>query len=141
MIVAVSTSDGKRITNDHFGEGDKFLIYHVDFNGYRLIEERINTSPEEEEHGSAEKAKGISQILSDIPILLGYQFGPNIMRIKDKFLPIVSRERDIEKALYLMVRNYEEIKREEERERGNVIIMDGGKIKIIKVRDVNAKDF
>ena len=137
MKVAVSTSDGKEITKDHFGEGKFFLIYEVG-DGVMLLEKRENNSPEEE-HGAKEKARGISTILSDIPIFLGYQFGPNIMRIKDKFLPVVSRERNIEKALELLRRYEDEIKKELKAPRGRAIIMNEGGIRIVEVKD--AKDF
>ncbi len=138
MKVAVSTNDGKEITKDHFGDGEFFLIYELG-DKLTLLEKRKNTSPPEEEHGSKEKAKGISDILSDIPIFLGYQFGPNIMRIKDKFLPVVSRERNIGKALELLKKYEDKIKEELRNPRGRVIIMDEGGIKIVEVK--NAKGF
>ena len=138
MRVAVSTENEKEITRDHFGEGKFFLIYEFDSEGYRLVEKRENTSPEEEEHGSEIKAKGISAILKDVPILLGYQFGPNIYRIKEKFLPVVSRERIINNALELLWRNYNTLQ-EYASERGIVLILDGGGLKKIKLKD--GKDF
>jgi len=137
MKVAVSTMDGKEITKDHFGEGKFFLIYEIDDEPI-LLEKRENTSPNEE-HGSNEKAKGISSILSDIQIFIGYQFGPNIMRIKDKFLPVISRERNIEKALELFKRYEEKIMEELKEPRGRAIIMNEGGIRIVEVKD--AKDF
>ncbi len=141
MRIAISTEDGKTITKDHFGEGEFFLIYELDAQGYRLLERRENTSPPEEDHGSEKKAMGISSILKDIPVLVGYQFGPNIMRIKDKFLAIVSRELDIETALNNLVARYSEVERELNSPRGNLIVLDGERIRVVKVKDINAKDF
>lgn len=134
MKLAVSTEDEKSITKDHFGEGEYFLIYEISSQGYRLLEKRENTSPEEEEHGSEEKARGIMGILEDVPVLLGYQFGPNIMRIKRNFLPIVSRERRIVDALKMLCENYETVKMYEE-ERGIVLILDGNGLRRIPLKD------
>ncbi len=139
--VAVSTEDGVTLTPDHFGEGRYFLIYEFSNGAYRLVERRENTSPEEEDHGSAEKAKSISAILRDIPVLLGYQFGPNIMRIKDHFLPVVSRERNIERALELLSQHFEVVESELGQKRGNVVILNDHGARIVKVKDSNAKDF
>lgn len=141
MRVAVSTKDGIMLTNDHFGEGEHFLIYEVSKEGYRLLEKRKNTSPEEEEHGSAKKAQGIREILQDIPVLLGFQFGPNILRIKDHFLPIVSRKRKIERALELLCNNFTAIEEEFHKGRGKVIILNVEGAKILKLSEKNAKDF
>ncbi len=135
MKVAVSTQDGITLTPDHFGEGEEFLIFEVRKDGYQLLERRKNTSPEEEKHGSKEKAKGIVSILWDVPVLLGYQFGPNIMRIKNIFLPVVSRERRIEKALKLLLENYDLVDKELSGERGKVIILSDKGGNIIKLKD------
>ncbi|EDY34442.1 Dinitrogenase iron-molybdenum cofactor domain protein [Aciduliprofundum boonei T469] len=137
MKVAISTTDGIEITKDHFGDGKFFLIYEIG-DRIKFIEKRENNSPEEE-HGAKEKAKGISAILSDIPVFIGYQFGPNIMRIKDKFLPVISRERKIEKALELLRKYENEIKKELKAPRGRAIIMNEGGIRFVEVKDT--KDF
>jgi len=134
MKLAVSTEDEKTLTNDHFGEGEVFLIYHIDSQGYKLLEKRVNTSPEEDEHGSEKKAKGIMEILGDIPILLGYQFGPNIMRIKERFLPIVSRYKDIQHTLKMLIENYENLKNFED-QRGIVLILDNRGLRRIPLKD------
>ncbi len=138
MKIAVSTEDGEEITRDHFGEGKFFLIYEIGKDGYALIERRENTSPEEEEHGSEIKARGIMYLLKDIPVLLGFQFGPNIMRIKDKFLPIVSRERGIERALSLLMKNYDSLEKMKD-SRGIVLILNEDGLKNIPIK--NGKGF
>jgi len=138
MRVAVSTEDGKSLTNDHFGEGKFFLIYEISRDGYKLLEKRKNTSPEEEEHGSEIKARGIISILNDVPTLLGVQFGPNIMRIKEKFLPIVSREREIKRALSLLVKNYDSLKKMKD-SRNIVLILDENGLRKVSIK--NGKGF
>ncbi len=141
MKVAISTVDGKNITQDHFGEGEKFLIYEVEGEKASLVEERVNSSPEEEEHGSREKANAISSILKDIPILVGYQFGPNIIRIKNNFLPVISREKKIEDAIGLLLRHWNAVEEEAKELRGNVLILSKKGLRKVKININNAKDF
>ena len=135
MKIAASTNDGENLVRDHFGEGKFFLIYEVDARGYRFLEKRENTSPPEEEHGSKEKALGIASILRDVDALLGFQFGPNIVRIREKFLPVLSREPSIERALENIVRNYDALKDEMRRHSRNVVILDGEGIKVAGVKN------
>ncbi len=141
MRVAISTEDEIQITRDHFGEGKLFLIYEINREGYKLIEKRKNSTPPEEEHGSREKARGISSILGDVDVLLGFQFGPNILRIKDKFLPIVSREMQIKDALKIFLQHYISIEKELHSPRGKVGILDHNDSKFILLQDKNAKYF
>jgi predicted Fe-Mo cluster-binding NifX family protein len=139
MKIAASTEDGVHLTKGHFGDGKFFLIYEVSPKGFELIEKRENTSPEEEEHGSKAKAQGIASILKDVDALLGYQFGPNIMRIKEKFLPILSREPSVERAMEIIVRYYETIEREAKELKGNVVILDENGVRVVKIK--NGEDF
>ena len=141
MKVAISTKDGKSITTDHFGEGNWFLIYEIENGKYELVERRRNTTPPEDEHGSKEKAMGISSVLKDVDILFGFQFGPNIMRIKDKFLPVVSREKSIEISLKLFLRHYRDIEKELFSPRGKVGILDKRGVKFIQLREKDAGNF
>ena len=134
MKVAISTNDGKILTPDHFGGGEYFLIYNITREGYELVEKRKNTSSPEEEHGSAEKAKGIVAILQDIPVLLGYQFGPNIMRIKNRFLPVISREKDIKNALKLLQKNLNIIEEGMGKKGEMLVILSNYVVKIVKMR-------
>ncbi len=87
--------------DDHFGEGDIFRIYSwdLDRDELKLIEERENTSSEERFHGDPQKAQGISQILDDVQVLVGKAFGPNITRMRKRYVPVVTRLNDLEETL------------------------------------------
>ncbi len=141
MRVAISTENEIQMTRDHFGEGTLFLIYEINREGYILLEKRENSTLSEDEHGSEEKARDIASILRDVDVLLGFQFGPNILRIKDRFLPVVSRENHIDVALRLFFKNYMYVERELHSPRGKVGILDKDGIKFIPLLDKNAKDF
>ena len=134
MIVAVSTDDGKNLTKEHFGDGKIFQIYEVSERGIKLLKIIKNETGEEDEHGDIKKARQISQILNDMDILLGFRFGPNIMRIKRKFLPVVSRDRNIKDSLINLRKNIENIKKELMRENRRAVIL-GDDIKFVNVKD------
>lgn len=104
LIVAMGTDDRKSLTENHFGDSKYFAIYKVDNKGWELLEYRKNRSPEERMHGDPLKAGSIMEQLKGVDVLLAHAMGPNFIRIRDKspFLPIISRERDMERALSLL---------------------------------------
>jgi predicted Fe-Mo cluster-binding NifX family protein len=99
--IACGTDDGQNFTNEHFGDSKYFLIYECDSLSKEIsfLNKQENNSEEEEKHGDPKKAKGISSILKDIPVLLAFVMGPNIVRMRKKFIPIISKEKDIQKTL------------------------------------------
>ena len=117
LLVAVSVQkEGDRwvITDDHFGEGEKFLIYRWDLskNSLELIEERENTAGEERFHGDPQKAQKISGILPDVQVLVGRAMGPNIKRMRKRYLPVISRIADVEETLEKLVGFRDEVLKE-----------------------------
>jgi predicted Fe-Mo cluster-binding NifX family protein len=99
--IACGTDDEENFTNNHFGDSSNFLIYEYDSESQNIefIEKIENKSEEEEEHGDIKKAKSISTVLQDISILVAFVMGPNITRMRKKFVPVVSRKKDILKTL------------------------------------------
>ncbi len=105
--VAVATDDGKTISEKHFGSADFYLIY--DMEKIKLLEKRENTSIEEKGHGNPEKARSVSNLLKDVDVLLGFAMGQNIVRIRKRFVPVISRIKDIKKALDVLKQKSDEI--------------------------------
>ncbi len=101
LKIACGTDDGENFTNNHFGDSSKFLIYEYDSESQNIefVEKIENNSEDEEEHGDIKKARSISTVLQDISILVAFVMGPNITRMRKKFVPVVSREKDILKTL------------------------------------------
>jgi len=130
--VAFSTDDGKLLVDDHFGEGKYFHIYDIGRDTYRLVDIRENKSGEEREHGDPLKAKKIAEILRDVDVLVGYRMGPNINRMKKRFLPIVSRTRDIHENIKLITRNMDEVMKLLNEKNIIVIMEKDGKIRIVR---------
>ncbi len=111
MRIAFSTDDGKNLIKDHFGEGKKFLVFEVSEYGVKFLEERANLSEEEKFHGDPSKAKKISEILKDVDVLVGFAMGPNIKRMRQKFLPVISRYESIEENLQIIKERIDEFEK------------------------------
>jgi predicted Fe-Mo cluster-binding NifX family protein len=129
--IAFSTNNGDLLVNDHFGEGKYFDIYEIRNGNIVFIERRVNTSGEEEKHGDPIKAKKILEILKDVDIAIGYRMGPNILRIKKKLLPIVTRHRSISKNIELLKLNMEHLMKILELRDIIVILDENGRLRII----------
>jgi len=100
--LACGTDNGTEFTNEHFGSSKYFLIYDFDLEAkdLRFIKRIVNSSQEEEKHGDIKKAKSVSELLKNVFVFAAFRYGPNIIRIKKRFVPIISREKNIEKTLY-----------------------------------------
>ncbi|MBA7542670.1 hypothetical protein ES705_34994 [subsurface metagenome] len=99
--LACGTDNETEFTNKHFGSSKYFLVYEFDLEtkDLKFLKRIENSTPEEEEHGDIKKAKGVSELLKNIFVFAAFRYGPNIIRIKKRFVPIISREKNIEKTL------------------------------------------
>ena len=111
ILFACGTDDGKTLTDEHFGSASFYMIFSMDGDSGKIefVRRMENTSPEERMHGDPQKAKYLSQMLKDIPVLVAFAMGPNITRMRKRFVPVISRVREIEKALEVLPRYREEI--------------------------------
>lgn len=113
--IACGTNNKKDFTSNHFGDSEYFLIYEYNSENQsiELIKEIKNTfEEEEEEHGDVEKAKGVSAILKDVQVLAAFVMGPNVTRMRKKFVPVISREKNILKTLDKIKEKMSQIKKE-----------------------------
>lgn len=110
--IACATDDGIDFSKEHFGSAKKYLVYSLDLeNGMlKFLKEIKNQTPEEKVHGDPEKARAVSNELKEMKVLVNSFFGPNIVRMRKKFVPIVSNEKNIKKALEKIKQKCDEIK-------------------------------
>ena len=116
-IIACGTEDGESLYEDHFGESPYFNLYKLNPGGHEFIEKLDNISSEEGEgelHGDPIKAKNISSLLKtkSVNVLLAHQMGSNIVKVSKNFVPVISRETDLETALDLVKDNLHLVERE-----------------------------
>ena len=118
--LACGTDNGTEFTNEHFGSSKYFLIYDFDLEtkDLRFLKRIENSTQEEEKHGDIKKAKSVSELLKNVFVLVAFRYGPNIIRIKKRFVPIISREKNIEKTLNKVKLCSNKIKSEIEKEKG-----------------------
>jgi len=112
LKVAFATDDGKTFMGRHFGDARFYDIYELDEDRASFIKRIENTVDEEEDvHADPKKAKGISTLLLDekVAVVVSKIFGPNIKRIKKKFVCIVVRDNEIDVGLKKICNNIEKI--------------------------------
>jgi len=113
LIFAIGTDDGKTIkSNDHVGMSKYFQIWEYSEGKLIFKETRKNIKYKEDKskiHGDPKKAEKVASALKGIDVIVGKMFGPNIVRIKNKFVPVVIREPNIKKALEMIKQNINEI--------------------------------
>jgi len=100
--VAFATDDGNTFMNRHFGDADFYDIYEIDEDNADFIKRIDNSVDEEEEvHADPKKAKGITALLQkeDVKVVVSRIFGPNIKRIRRKFVCIIVDDESLDNSL------------------------------------------
>ncbi|MEA3420733.1 MAG: 4Fe-4S binding protein [Acidobacteriota bacterium] len=127
LIIAIGTDDSERIKpNDHIGMSKYFQIWKYSDGNLALIETRKNAKYKEDEtriHGDPGKAKATASALKDVDVLVGKMMGPNIERLKKKFVPVIIREAIIKKAIEIIKVNINEIVEEKEENERKALIL------------------
>jgi len=118
--LACGTDNETEFSNEHFGSSKYFLIYDFDLEikDLKFLKRIENSTQEEEKHGDIKKAKSVSELLESVSVLVANRYGPNIKRIKKRFIPIISREKNIEKTLNKVKLYSNKIKSEIKKEKG-----------------------
>lgn len=128
LTIAFATDDGSQMMTRHFGDADFYYIFSISHNTCDYITRVKNETEEEKEHADPGKAKGIAGLLKkyDVKVCVSPVFGPNIKRIKKKFVCIVMTEKDIESAARIIQSNFTEVQRQWERGEERDILHMGG---------------
>ena len=108
MKIAFATDNGITFVERHFGDAKHYLIYEINEQKISFVRKIDNSLEAEEMHADPKKAKGISSLLfqEDVAVVVSKIFGPNIARIRKKFVCIVSKEKDIVKSIDNIQGNY-----------------------------------
>ncbi len=127
LLFAIGTDDGKTIkSDDHFGMSKYYLIYTYSKGEMNFKEKRENIKYQEDEtriQGDPKKAKKVSSVLEDVDVLVGKILGPNIIRLRIKFVPVIVREPNIDKAIDILKEGINEIIEEKNKiERRGIVL-------------------
>lgn len=109
LKVAFATDNGKTIMGRHFGDVEYYYIYEIDNENAEFIKKISNTTEEEEDvHADPKKAGSITKLLKQekVQVVVSKVFGPNIMRIKKKFVCILIKENSIKDSINIIKSNF-----------------------------------
>ena len=111
LKVAFATDDGKSFIDRHFGDADHFDIYELAISDAKFIKRIENTTEEDsnEIHADPKKAKGILGLLKsqDVQVVVSKIFGPNIKRIKSKFVCVLIKKDEIADCFNTLQNNWQ----------------------------------
>lgn len=128
LLVAIGTDDQKTIKADnHVGMSKYFQVWIYENGEATCRELRENVKYREDNsktHGDPGKARATVSALENIDVLIGEKFGPNISRLKNKFVCAVVRDgRTIAQAIDMLKENINEILEEKySREKRGIIL-------------------
>lgn len=103
---AFATDDGKSFIDRHFGDADYYDIYEISSIENKFIKRINNTTEEDDEniHADPKKAKSVVDLLKleDVQIVASKIFGPNIKRIKKKFVCALLNDEQISDSIKII---------------------------------------
>ena len=112
LITAFATDDGKTFIDRHFGDANYFDCYEISETDVTFIQ-RINNSTEEDSeiHADPNKAKGVAKLLKSnhVQVVVSKIFGPNIKRIKKKFVCILMNNQHISESQQMIQQHFNAI--------------------------------
>jgi len=112
IIAAIGLKSDNELTDEHFGDSLYFDIYELTENSIKYIKRIHNVKVEERMHGDPNKANVIGGLLKEVDILIAFRMGPNILRMKKRFVPVIVNTQNIRKAAETLVLNFDKISKE-----------------------------
>ena len=112
MRVAFGSNDSKKIILGHMGMAKYFYIFDLFEDGTSsFLEKRENISPNEDEHGLADKLKVAMEIFKDSDVVIGRKSSPNFIKMRDntKFQPVVTRVDSISSSMLEIGKSFGEV--------------------------------
>lgn len=114
--IAFATDDGESFIDRHFGDARRYEIWDVNEEGIQFVKTLPNTVEDEDPavHADPAKAGGITALLKKegVHVAAARVFGPNIARIKKRFVCVITGEGDIAAACVQLRNRLQEIRGE-----------------------------
>ncbi|OPX30808.1 MAG: hypothetical protein B1H08_00675 [Candidatus Omnitrophica bacterium 4484_171] len=113
LLAAFATDDGKNLADDHFGMAKYFYVYRFLEGREELVDKRKNAryaGDESMPHGDPKKARATASAIEGVDVIAARRFGPNIKRLENKFVCVVTRVSTIAEAVELIRNNIGKIK-------------------------------
>ncbi|WP_346858389.1 NifB/NifX family molybdenum-iron cluster-binding protein [uncultured Draconibacterium sp.] len=107
LTFAFALNNDGLFENKHFGEADKFALYHEENKSLVFNEYIINPTKEFDEktsHGSLAKGNAVIGLLKEknVNVLISRKFGQNINRVNSHFIPVIIHENSPETVVPIL---------------------------------------
>lgn len=103
LHIACATDDGVHFSSHHFGDAQRYLVFAIDLDTGDATEQAgfSNIPFTEAHHGDKNKAQHMAAQLKSnkIQALAAWAIGQNIQRMRRKFVPVISRIKNIKAAM------------------------------------------
>ena len=102
IIAAVATDDGVSTIKRHFGDAKQYSIFKINSKDAVYIKTIRNTTDvEDETHADPRKAGSVAALLrnENVNTVISKAFGPNIKRIKRKFVCVLADTDGVDNAV------------------------------------------
>ncbi len=136
MRIAFALNKDGEFVKKHFGDADKYHIYHFDNGQLNLLYEEVNPYKSFDEtvvHGKKKKAAQIIKYLEDkkVKVLVSRQFGKNLRFIANHFVPVKVKEEAPEKVKAILLKHMKWLQDELKNnpEDYKMFVMDSGILK------------
>ena len=108
--IAFALSQNGAFEKKHFGDADKYQIYNLSNEVFKLIHEEVNpfkVMDESSVHGTEKKANNIIGFLSqkNVSVVVSRKFGGNIKHIVKHFIPVQVYEETPEKVKTILLKH------------------------------------
>ncbi len=109
LFFAIGTDDHQTVkSDDHVGKSAYFDIFEYYEGELAFQESRDNPKYREDEtkvHGDPGKAQATASALAGVDVLVGRLMGPNIVRLKNRFVCAIVRQTTIDDAKNALIEN------------------------------------
>lgn len=112
FIFVFGSSDGKIISNSHFGDSKNFYIYKLKDDGTFEFFKEIKNTVREMEHATINKMQSVLQLFNDgVDLLVVKKMSQNFFNIakKTRYQPILVRLDDSDELFVLLKNKFEEL--------------------------------
>jgi len=122
LVVAFATLDGTTLPKEHFGEARQYEIYRITADSTTKLESVINPrdssqhGKESHQHhhqhsGNTAKGAGIGRMLGEhnVQVMVSRAFGPNIKRMRERFVPVKVDTIDLSASISLLQRHWDAV--------------------------------
>lgn len=115
-ICAIASNDGINYTDTHFGDAKFYILFEISSDSGEFVKIISNTCEldNEDVHADPKKAGNVVNMLKkqNVQIVASGVFGPNIKRIKTKFVCLLMDQGSISNSIPHIINNYQAIAEE-----------------------------